>query len=76
MRWAWQQKEQAADSDTVYEFLLKFPDIPDADLDEMGDNKKLIESARKLAFNIREFTSHGFHGKFFVGPSTYLVVEK
>jgi hypothetical protein len=27
--------------------------------------------ARKLAFNIREFTSHGFHGKFFVGPSTF-----
>jgi len=71
VRWAWQQKEQEADSDTVYEFLLKFPEIPNADLDEMGDNKKLIESARKLAFNIREFTSHGFHGKFFVGPSTF-----
>ena len=71
VRWAWQQKGQEADSDTVYAFLTKFPDVPGADLDEMGDNKKLIESARKLAFNIREFTSHGFHGKFFTGPSTF-----
>lgn len=71
VRWAWQQKGQAADADTVYEFLMKFPDTPGADLDEMADNPKLIETARKLAFNIREFTSHGFHGKFFVGPSTF-----
>jgi conjugal transfer ATP-binding protein TraC len=71
VRWAWQQKGQAADADTVYEFLMKFPDTPGADLDEMADNPRLIETARKLAFNIREFTSHGFHGKFFVGPSTF-----
>ncbi len=71
VRWAWQQKEQQADSDTVYEFLMQFPDAPGSDLGEMADNKTLIESARKLAFNIREFTSHGFHGKFFVGPSTF-----
>jgi conjugal transfer ATP-binding protein TraC len=37
----------------------------------MGDNPALVEVARKLAFNIREFTSHGFHGRFFVGPSTF-----
>ncbi|HHD56769.1 MAG TPA: conjugal transfer protein TraC, partial [Desulfobulbaceae bacterium] len=71
VRWAWQQKEQEADSDTVYEFLMQFPDAPGSDLGEMADNKQLIESARKVAFNIREFTSHGFHGKFFVGPSTF-----
>ncbi len=71
VRWAWQQKGQEADADTVYAFLVQFPDVPEADLDEMADNTKLIEAARKLAFNIREFTSHGFHGKFFVGPSTF-----
>ena len=71
VRWAWQQKGQEADSDTVYTFLMQFPDAPGSDLDEMADNKKLIESARKLAFNIREFTSHGFHGKFFTGPSSF-----
>ncbi len=71
VRWAWHEKGQAADADTVYEFLMKFPEIPNADLEELADNQKLIEAARKLAFNIREFTSHGFHGKFFVGPSTF-----
>jgi conjugal transfer ATP-binding protein TraC len=37
----------------------------------MSDNPALVKAARKLAFNIREFTSHGFHGKFFTGPSTF-----
>jgi conjugal transfer ATP-binding protein TraC len=71
VRWAWKQKGQEADADIVYEFLMKFPNAPDSDLDEMADNSRLIEVARKMAFNIREFTSHGFHGKFFVGPSTF-----
>ena len=71
VRWAWQQCGQAADADTVYDFLARFPDVPDADFDTMGDNPALVEVARKLAFNIREFTSHGFHGRFFVGPSTF-----
>ena len=71
VRWAWSRKGQEADADTVYEFLAKFPEVPDADFDSMSDNPTLVEVARKLAFNIREFTSHGFHGKFFVGPSTF-----
>jgi conjugal transfer ATP-binding protein TraC len=73
VRWAWQQKGQNADADTVYAFLMKFPEAPGANMDEMADNPKLIETARKLAFNIREFTSHGFHGRFFTGPSTFAI---
>lgn len=71
VRWAWQRKGNEADADTVYEFLIKFPDVPDADLDEMVDNIRLIEAARSVAFNIREFTSKGFHGKLFAGPATF-----
>ncbi|SHO52062.1 TraC family protein [Desulfopila aestuarii] len=71
VRWAWQERGRDADADTVYEFLMKFPAVPNADLEELADNQTLVESARKLAFNIREFTSHGFHGKFFVGPSSF-----
>ncbi len=71
VRWAWQQKGQEADADTVYAFLATFPEVPAADFDSMSDNPALVEVARKLAFNIREFTSHGFHGKFFTGPSTF-----
>ncbi len=71
VRWAWEQKGQDADSDTVYEFLARFPDVPNAHLEEMSDNQELVSIARKLAFNIREFTSNGFHGRFFTGPSTF-----
>jgi conjugal transfer ATP-binding protein TraC len=71
VRWAWQQEGNEADADTVYEFLSRFPDVPDSGLAEMADNKKLSESASKLAFNIREFTSRGAHAKFFTGPSTF-----
>ncbi len=71
VRWAWQQYGQEADADTVYDFLMRFPEVEDSDMMELADNPKLIETARKLAFNIREFTSHGFHGRFFTGRSTF-----
>lgn len=71
VRWAWQRKGNEADSDTVYEFLTKFPDVEDAGLVDIGENQQLVESARKLAFNIREFTSHGSHARFFIGPSNF-----
>ena len=71
VRWAWQEKGEQADADTVYTFLMKFPNVENADLEELADNARLIEIARKLAFNIREFTSHGFHGRYFTGESTF-----
>ena len=71
VRWAWKQKENEADADTVYDFLLRFPRVPDTSLEELADHPNLVEAARKLAFNIRDFTSHGSHGKFFVGKSTF-----
>ena len=71
VRWAWEQKGQDADSDLVYEFLSKFPNVPNSNFGSMGDNQNLVEVSRKMAFNIREFTSFGFHGKFFVGPSSF-----
>ena len=71
IQWAWNQKGNEADSDTVYEFLIKFPNAPDSGMEEMADNKQLVAKARDLAFNIRAFTSNGPHGKFFVGKSTF-----
>jgi len=71
VRWAWQQKGNQADADTVYEFLSRFPEVPDAGLTEMAVNAGLTEAAGKLAFNIREFTSRGAHARFFTGPSTF-----
>lgn len=71
VRWAWEQKGQEADANDVYAFLTQFPDIPGANFEAMLDMHDLVKISRKLAFNIREFTSNGFYGKFFIGPSTF-----
>ena len=71
VRWAWEQKGQKADSDTVYEFLHLFPQLPGTDFPDMAADTALTATAKNLAFNIREFTSYGNYGKFFTGPSTF-----
>jgi conjugal transfer ATP-binding protein TraC len=71
VRWAWDQKGHEADADTVYEFLHLFPELPGTDFPDMAANIKLTAAAKDLAFNIREFTSKGVYGKFFIGPSTF-----
>jgi len=71
IQWAWDQKGNEADADTVYEFLMTFPNVKEGDLEELSDNKQLIARARGLAFNIRAFTSKGPHGRFFTGHSTF-----
>ncbi len=71
IQWAWDQKGNQADADTVYEYLIKFPNVPGGEMQEMADNKNLIARARDVAFNIRAFTSKGPHGRFFVGDSTF-----
>jgi conjugal transfer ATP-binding protein TraC len=72
VRWAWDQKGQAADTDTVWEFMKLFPSGPGMEMfKEYEDNKDLTAKARKLGFLLMNFTSHGFYGKFFCGPSTF-----
>jgi len=71
VRWAWDTKGQNADADTVYEYLIKFPNVPNANLDDMQGDTPLINTARKLSFLILNFTSQGFHGKYFIGPSEF-----
>ena len=51
---------------------MRFPEVPAAPTwTRWRTTRPWSRVARKLAFNIREFTSHGFHGKFFIGPSTF-----
>ncbi|MBU3984777.1 MAG: TraC family protein [Proteobacteria bacterium] len=72
VHWAWNQKGQAADANTVWEFMKLFPNGPGMEQHKESDaNKNLIEKARKLGFLLMNFTSHGFYGKFFCGPSTF-----
>jgi conjugal transfer ATP-binding protein TraC len=71
--WAWEKYGQNADSDTVYSYLLNYPNIDGVKVDEeeFADLEELKHSARRLAFNIRNFTSKGVYSKYFVGPSTF-----
>ena len=71
VRWAWDQKGQNADADTVYEYLMKFPAARGAEMKEHAENKPLIQISRNLAFNMERFISSGVYGKFFMGPSTF-----
>jgi len=61
VRWAWDEKDQGADSDTVYNYLKTFEDA----------DKDLAKVAWRLSFNMEAFTSMGAYGKFFKGPSTF-----
>ncbi len=69
VRWAWQQEGNEADADTVYAFLSQFPEV--SGLEALVDTPEIISVAKKLAFNIREFTSAGNHARLFIGPSTF-----
>lgn len=71
VRWAWRKKHNEADADTVYEFLSQFPNVENSGLEDMGQAQEIVSVSKRIAFNIREFTSFGAYGKFFVGPSTF-----
>lgn len=71
VQWAWRQKGCNADIDTVYHYLHHYP-VADANaFKEKNVSLKHIEIAHDLAFQIHKFTSKGFYGRFFVGPSTF-----
>lgn len=69
VRWAWETKKNDADADTVFEYLSKFPNIPG--MEDTAHSTPLIDTARRLSFLILNFTSNGFYGRYFVGPSEF-----
>jgi conjugal transfer ATP-binding protein TraC len=71
VQWAWRQKGCNADIDTVYHYLHHYPVAEAAEFKEKNVSLKHIEIAHDLAFQIHKFTSKGFYGRFFVGPSTF-----
>lgn len=63
VRWAWTQEGTEAEVDTVHRYLAEFRNH--------GRDGEILEAARKLAFNIEDFTRRGPFGRFFNGPSTF-----
>ena len=64
VRWAWEKEGPSAGVDTVCRFLAEHKAF-------RGEGGEILEAARKLAFNIEDFTSRGPYGRFFNGPSTF-----
>jgi len=70
VQWAWKQKGQDADVNTVWDFMKKFPTGPGMEQHKESEtNTDLIAKARKLSFLLMKFTSHGNYGKFFAAPA-------
>ena len=75
IRYAYENYGNEADIDSVYEYLTNFAKYADEILDfRCDDNPECVADltllSSKLAFNLREFTSHGVYGKWFNGPAT------
>ena len=66
VEWAYQQKCTDASVDDVYEYLENYETFgPQSATDT------ILQYAKHMAFNMREFTSHGKYGRYFVGESTF-----
>jgi len=71
-RWAWKEAGNEADVNLIYEYLAKYPMYADKELKEgSGDKTVFTQSARILAYNLRDFTSEGTYGKWFCGRSNF-----
>lgn len=64
-------EKNQADADDVYEFLIKYPEVEGLEDTEFAGMAEFKEAARRLAFNMRDFTSKGVYRKYFIGPSTF-----
>ncbi len=64
VRWAYSKEGPNATIDLVYEYLTNFNKYTS------DDNEELNSITKKLAYNLKEFTSHGAYGRWFCGKST------
>ncbi len=71
VRWAWRKHGNDADVNGVYHFLAHLSEIEESGVEDIISIPEIVFTAQRLAFNMREFTSAGPHGKFFTGPSTF-----
>ena len=76
VKWAWEQEQNSADVDLVYEYLSTFPEHV-AEAANVGNIfkgtavTKFTEIAHEMAYNLTEFTSRGAYGKWFNGVSNF-----
>ncbi|MRR55436.1 MAG: conjugal transfer protein TraC [Deltaproteobacteria bacterium] len=69
VRWAYENEGNDACIDTVHYYLSNFDQV------QGSESLEIRESARKLAFNLHNFTSKGVYGRFFNGKSTFNIAS-
>jgi conjugal transfer ATP-binding protein TraC len=70
VRWAYETRGKNACIDDVYTYLVEFPKYS-----ESVHTPEIRDVAKTIAFNLRDFTSEGVHGKWFNGPSTFDIAK-
>lgn len=70
--WAYNNGKAVEGADAIYEYLINYEDITQGTADFIEMN---VEVAQRLAYNIKDFTSRGPYGKFFVGKSTIRIAN-
>lgn len=70
--WTLQQGRQQEGITAVYEYLKSYPKLA-----ELEDNlpPDILETAHRMAFNLKDFTHTGRYGKFFNGPSNFNIAS-
>jgi len=69
--WAFLKEQNNATIDDIYYFLKTYPRHASEEIEELKAKENIIEKAHKLAFNLKEFTSEGSYGKYFIGKSEF-----
>lgn len=78
VNWAYDTEGKDAEIDLVYDYLRTYPQ--NAHTDDHTQmiaslSEELINTAQKLAFNMRQFSREGLYGGFFNGPSDFNIYE-
>ena len=71
VQWAYNQEGTSATMDTVYAYLKSYPSQGGEEIEKLKAKEAIIKKAHNLAFNLREFTTHGQYGRYFIGKSEF-----
>ena len=72
VKWAYAANGANASVDDVYEYMQTYPQHV---ANGVPITEAIKQNALHLAFNMREFTSKGHYGKYFVGESTFNIKD-
>lgn len=70
--WAYNNDKQIEGTDAIYDYLVRYAELTKGTVSFLDEN---VAVAKRMAYCIKDFTSHGPYGKFFVGKSDIKIAE-